>query len=31
WWLTLLPGLVVAAVVLATNRLSTAIGQEDQA
>ncbi|MCT2261983.1 ABC transporter permease [Brachybacterium muris] len=31
WWLTLLPGLVVAAVVLATNRLSTAIRQEDQA
>jgi peptide/nickel transport system permease protein len=25
WWLTLLPGLVVAAVVLSTNRLSTAI------
>ena len=27
WWLTLLPGLVVAAVVLSTNRLSDAIGQ----
>lgn len=26
WWLTLLPGLVVAAVVLSTNRLSEAIG-----
>lgn len=30
WWLTLLPGLVVAAVVLATNRLSNAIAQEEQ-
>ncbi|MGO1199799.1 MAG: ABC transporter permease [Dermabacteraceae bacterium] len=27
WWLTLLPGLVVAAVVLSTNRLSDAIGK----
>lgn len=31
WWLTLLPGLVVAAVVLATNRLSSAIGQGESA
>ncbi|ATG52974.1 peptide ABC transporter permease [Brachybacterium vulturis] len=31
WWLTLLPGLVVAAVVLSTNRLSTAIGKGEQA
>src|SRR5699024_8033409 len=30
WWLTLLPGLVVAAVVLSTNRLSTAIGEREQ-
>lgn len=27
WWLTLLPGLAVAAVVLSTNRLSDAIGK----
>ena len=31
WWLTLLPGLVVAAVVLSTNRLSAAIGKGEQA
>ena len=31
WWLTLLPGLVVAAVVLSTNRLSNAIGKREQA
>ncbi len=30
WWLTLLPGLVVAAVVLSTNRLSDAIGQGER-
>lgn len=31
WWLTLLPGLVVAAVVLSTNRLSSAIGKAESA
>lgn len=31
WWLTLLPGVVVAAVVLSTNRLSEAIGKGEQA
>lgn len=31
WWLTLLPGLAVAAVVLSTNRLSAAIGKGEQA
>ncbi|MGO2046401.1 MAG: ABC transporter permease [Brachybacterium tyrofermentans] len=31
WWLTLLPGVVVAAVVLSTNRLSDAIGTRDRA
>ncbi|GAA1728424.1 ABC transporter permease [Microbacterium paludicola] len=31
WWLTVLPGAVVALVVLATNRLSQAIGREDRA
>lgn len=30
WWLTLLPGLVVAAVVLSTNRLSDALGKADR-
>ena len=30
WWLTLLPGLVVAAVVLSTNRLSSAIGKAER-
>ncbi|WP_246603567.1 ABC transporter permease [Microbacterium marinilacus] len=30
WWLTVLPGAVVALVVLATNRLSQAIGREDR-
>src|SRR5699024_3448530 len=30
WWLTLLPGLVVAAVVLSTNRLSNAIGEAER-
>ncbi|HJC70685.1 MAG TPA: ABC transporter permease, partial [Candidatus Brachybacterium intestinipullorum] len=30
WWLTLLPGLVVAAVVLSTNRLSDAIGKVER-
>ena len=30
WWLTLLPGLVVAAVVLSTNRLSSAIGEAER-
>lgn len=30
WWLTLLPGLVVAAVVLSTNRLSDAIGKAER-
>jgi peptide/nickel transport system permease protein len=30
WWLTLLPGLVVAAVVLSTNRLSEAIGSRER-
>ncbi|MFT4051383.1 MAG: ABC transporter permease [Microbacterium sp.] len=29
WWLTVLPGVVVVLVVLATNRLSQAIGRED--
>ncbi|MGB4780170.1 ABC transporter permease [Microbacterium sp.] len=31
WWLTVLPGAVVVAVVLATNRLSQAIGRKDAA
>ncbi len=31
WWLTVLPGAIVAVVVLATNRLSQAIGREDRA
>ncbi|MGP9538067.1 ABC transporter permease [Brachybacterium sp. AOP43-C2-M15] len=30
WWLTLLPGVVVAAVVLSTNRLSDAIGKAER-
>ncbi|MER7797857.1 ABC transporter permease [Microbacterium sp. NPDC096154] len=30
WWLTVLPGAIVALVVLATNRLSQAIGREDR-
>lgn len=30
WWLTLLPGLVVAAVVLSTNRLSDALGKAER-
>jgi len=29
WWLTVLPGIVVVAVVVATNRLSQSIGRED--
>lgn len=29
WWLTVLPGIVVVLVVLATNRLSQSIGRED--
>jgi peptide/nickel transport system permease protein len=31
WWLTVLPGLVVAAVVLSTNRLSDVIRKGDAA
>lgn len=31
WWLTLLPGVVVAAVVLSTNRLSDAVGTRERA
>ena len=31
WWLTVLPGAVVVLVVLATNRLSQAIGRKDAA